>query len=179
MDSATICQHPRISARRRSKRIALTVPVEISGKDAEQCSFTLTTTASNLNRNGAMLQLNRDLVADSVLVIQNARRARASARVVARLRRLSTRCPESPVSGVGLPARTPPSASAPRAARVVSARRGPVRPRHLFDVTGVRRLELTLELPPCVVVRGEPIGKRPYPAEVVPQARLIPKLAGA
>ena len=29
-----------------------------------------------------MLQLNRDLVADSVLVIQNARRARASARVV-------------------------------------------------------------------------------------------------
>jgi|GraSoiStandDraft_43_1057313.scaffolds.fasta_scaffold372571_2 hypothetical protein len=82
MDSATICQRPRISARRRSKRIALTVPVEISGKDAEQCSFTLTTTASNLNRNGAMLQLNRDLVADSVLVIQNARRARASARVV-------------------------------------------------------------------------------------------------
>ena len=57
--------------------------MKVSGKDVEKSSFTLTTTATNLNRNGAMLQLNRDLPVDSIVVITNGRGARTSARVVA------------------------------------------------------------------------------------------------
>jgi hypothetical protein len=69
-------------AKRRSRRIALMAPVEISGKDVEKSSFTLITTATNLNRNGAMLRLNLDLAVHSVVVIQNSRGARTSARIV-------------------------------------------------------------------------------------------------
>ena len=61
----------------------LTVPLEVSGKDAQRCSFTLTTIATSLNRHGAMLHLNRDLLVDSVVVMQNRHGARISARVVA------------------------------------------------------------------------------------------------
>lgn len=70
-------------ARRRTKRISLTVPLEVSGKDVQRCSFTLTTLATNLNRNGATLHLNRDLSVDSVVVMQNRHGGRISARVVA------------------------------------------------------------------------------------------------
>jgi len=74
---------PASPSRRRTRRVALSAPVKVSGKDVEKSSFTLTTTATNLNRNGAMLQLNRDLPVDSIVVITNGRGARTSARVVA------------------------------------------------------------------------------------------------
>jgi hypothetical protein len=51
----------------------------------KRCSFTLATTATNLNRNGAALHLNRDLSLGSVVVVQNSRGARTSARVVAQV----------------------------------------------------------------------------------------------
>jgi hypothetical protein len=63
--------------------MALTVPVEVSGKDVENSSFSVATTATNLNQNGATLHLSRDLPVDSVLVVKNSRGARTSARVVA------------------------------------------------------------------------------------------------
>ena len=69
-------------SRRRTRRMALIVLVEISGKDVARSSFSAVTTATNLNRHGAMLQLNRDLSLDSVLVIKNSRGARTSVRVV-------------------------------------------------------------------------------------------------
>jgi hypothetical protein len=62
--------------------MALIVAVEASGKDVARSSFSAITTATNLNRNGAMLHLNRDLSLDSVLVIKNSRGARCSVRVV-------------------------------------------------------------------------------------------------
>jgi hypothetical protein len=83
MNSAPAIERARVPSRRRSRRIALTVPLEVSGKDAQRCSFILATTSTNLNRNGAMLHLNRDLLVGSVVVIQNRRGARTSARVVA------------------------------------------------------------------------------------------------
>lgn len=73
-------------SRRRTKRIALTVAVEVLGKDAKGSPFTLTARATNLNKNGAMLYLNRDLSMESVLVIRNGRRARTSVRVVGKTR---------------------------------------------------------------------------------------------
>lgn len=78
---AAVGNHDRPS-RRRTRRMALIVPVEISGKDVARFSFSALTTATNLNANGAMLHLNRDLSLDSVLVIKNSRGARTSVRVV-------------------------------------------------------------------------------------------------
>jgi hypothetical protein len=80
---STVIGRPRASARRRTRRIALTVPVEVSGKDFEKFSFTVLATATSLNLNGAMLHLNRDLLVDSVIVLQNSHGARTSARIVA------------------------------------------------------------------------------------------------
>jgi len=74
---------PIVNRKRRTKRMALTVPLEVSGKDVQRCSFTLSTTATSLNRNGAALHLNRDLSIGSVLVVRNGRGTRTSARVVA------------------------------------------------------------------------------------------------
>ena len=72
------------AGRRRSRRIALTAPLEVSGQDVERSSFTTNTTATSLNRNGAALHLSHDLSLGSELVIKNNRGARISARVVAR-----------------------------------------------------------------------------------------------
>jgi hypothetical protein len=72
----------RQPSRRRTKRVALTASVEVSGEDVAKSSFSLTTTATNLNRNGAMLRLDRDLPVNSALVIKNRRGSRTSARVV-------------------------------------------------------------------------------------------------
>jgi hypothetical protein len=72
---------PRANARRRTRRMALTVPVELSGKDVENSSFSVATTATNLNRNGATLHLTRDLPVDSVILIKNIRGVRTSTRV--------------------------------------------------------------------------------------------------
>jgi hypothetical protein len=79
-------ERPKLSSRRRTRRIALKVAVEVSGKDSERSAFSLTTMATNLNRNGAMLHLNRDLSLDSALIIQNSRKARTSVRVVSQTR---------------------------------------------------------------------------------------------
>jgi hypothetical protein len=80
LDSRTLGS-PRANARRRTKRMALTVPVEVSGKDVENSSFSVATTAINLNRNGATLHLSRDLHVDSVILIKNSRGARTPAPV--------------------------------------------------------------------------------------------------
>lgn len=72
-------------AKRRSNRIALSTPVELSGQDLQQCSFTVPASASNLNRHGASVQLNRELSVGSTVVVQNKRGAQVCARVVAQL----------------------------------------------------------------------------------------------
>jgi hypothetical protein len=76
---------PIVNRKRRTRRIALTVSLEVSGHDVERSSFTLTTTATGLNRNGAALHLNRDLSLGSVVIVQNSRGTRTSARVVAQV----------------------------------------------------------------------------------------------
>jgi len=55
----------------------------VSGKDVERASFTINAAATNLNRNGATLYLNRDIAVGSIVVIANTRGARASGRIVA------------------------------------------------------------------------------------------------
>lgn len=82
----------RPSFRRRSQRIPLAMPVEVSGRDASGDSFRFTTTATNLNRNGATLHVNRDLPIDSEIVLQNSRGARTAARIVARVNIVQDLC---------------------------------------------------------------------------------------
>ena len=68
--------------KRRSTRMALNAKVGVSGEDRQKCSFTMAARAMGLNRHGAAVQLNRELLVGSTVVIQNSRRAQASARVV-------------------------------------------------------------------------------------------------
>jgi hypothetical protein len=56
--------------RRRSSRIALTAAIELSGEDREKCSFTIPARATNLNKHGAIVKLNRDLLVGSVVVVE-------------------------------------------------------------------------------------------------------------
>ena len=83
-------RHP--SFRRRSQRIPLAMPVQVSGRDANGESFSFSTTATNLNRNGATIHVNRDLGIDSVIVLQNSRGGRTSARIVARVNVVQNLC---------------------------------------------------------------------------------------
>ena len=73
-------------AKRRSSRIALNAPIQVSGDDRQKCRFTLVPArATNLNRHGAAVQLNRELLVGSTVVVRNQRGGQVSARVVAQL----------------------------------------------------------------------------------------------
>lgn len=72
-------------ARRRSSRMALNAPIGMSGEDRQKASFTMNAKAGNLNRHGAAVQLNRELLVGAMVVVQNARGTRVSARIVAKL----------------------------------------------------------------------------------------------
>jgi hypothetical protein len=78
---ASTCVADLDLGRRRTKRMALSVSLEVSGEDLQGAAFRLTATATNLNRDGGMLRLNRDLSIGSTLLLKH-RSVRASARVV-------------------------------------------------------------------------------------------------
>lgn len=65
--------------------MALNAPIGLSGEDRQKCSFTMTAKATNLNRHGAAIQLNRELLVGSTVVVRNKSGAQVSARVVAQL----------------------------------------------------------------------------------------------
>jgi len=65
--------------------MALNAVVGLSGEDRQKCSFTMPAKATNLNRFGAAIQLNRELLVGSTVVVRNKSGAQASARVVAQL----------------------------------------------------------------------------------------------
>lgn len=65
--------------------MALNTPVGLSGQDHQKCPFTMPAKATNLNRHGAAIQVNRDLLVGSTVNIRNARGAQVSGRVVAQL----------------------------------------------------------------------------------------------
>ena len=65
--------------------MALTVRIGLSGEDRQKCSFTMHGKATNLNRHGAAIQLNRELLVGSTVVVRNKSGTQVSARVVAQL----------------------------------------------------------------------------------------------
>lgn len=72
-------------AKRRSSRMALSASVGLSGEDRHKSTFTTPAKASNLNKHGAAVQLNHELMVGSTLVVRNARGKQLSARVVSKL----------------------------------------------------------------------------------------------
>jgi hypothetical protein len=71
--------------KRRSARIALHSPVGLAGEDRHKASFTMPAKATNLNKHGAAVQLNRELKVGSVVAVKNTRGVEVSARVVSQL----------------------------------------------------------------------------------------------
>jgi hypothetical protein len=65
--------------------MALYAPIELSGEDRQKCSFTMPARATKLNRHGAAVPLNRELLVGSVVLVRNKRGTQVSARVVAQL----------------------------------------------------------------------------------------------
>ena len=72
-------------ARRRSTRIYLNAPVGISGEDRLKCSFTMPAKATGLNKHGAAVQISRDLVVGSIILVKNKSGVQVSARIVSQL----------------------------------------------------------------------------------------------
>jgi hypothetical protein len=72
-------------ARRRSNRIFLKATVAISGEDRMKCSFSMPAKAINLNKCGAAIQISRDLVVGSIVLVRNQRNIQISARIVSQL----------------------------------------------------------------------------------------------
>ena len=68
--------------KRRSTRMALNARITLSGHDRAKCAFTMPARATKLNRHGAAIELNRELLVGSTIVLQNTRRTQTPARVV-------------------------------------------------------------------------------------------------
>ncbi len=83
--TATASVHRGQIAKRRSGRMALSAAIGLSGEDRQKCSFTMTAKATNLNKHGAAIQLNRELLVGSTVVVRNKSGAQVSARVVAQV----------------------------------------------------------------------------------------------
>jgi hypothetical protein len=72
-------------SKRRSNRMALNAVVGLSGEDRQKAAFNVTAKATNLNRHGAAVHLDRQLPIGTVLTVKNQRGTQVSARVVAHL----------------------------------------------------------------------------------------------
>jgi hypothetical protein len=82
MSQTTVTANRRQALKRRSSRLTLNAHVRLSGHDREKCAFTMPAKATNLNRHGAVIKLNRELLVGSTVVVQNSRSTQAPARVV-------------------------------------------------------------------------------------------------
>jgi hypothetical protein len=71
--------------KRRSARIALNSSVGLAGHDRHKASFTMPAKATNLNKHGAAVQLQRELLVGSVVAVKNMRGIEVSARVVSQM----------------------------------------------------------------------------------------------
>jgi hypothetical protein len=82
---ATAGIHRSQIAKRRSSRIALNAPIGLSGEDLQKASFNISAKATNLNKHGAAIQLNRELKVGSTVIVRSKSGSQISARVVAQL----------------------------------------------------------------------------------------------
>jgi hypothetical protein len=82
----TIAASSRTSAlKRRSTRITLNSKVAVSGEDRSKCSFTIGAKATNLNKHGGAIQITRELLVGTKVLVRNKRGMQISARVVSQI----------------------------------------------------------------------------------------------
>jgi len=82
----TIAASSRTSAlKRRSTRITLNSKVAVSGEDRSKCSFTIGAKATNLNKHGGAIQMTRELLVGTKVLVRNKRGMQISARVVSQI----------------------------------------------------------------------------------------------
>ncbi len=65
--------------------MALNARIGLSGQDRQKCALTMSAIATGLNRHGAAVQVNRELLVGSTVVLRNSHHTQASARVVAQV----------------------------------------------------------------------------------------------
>jgi len=73
---ATLAVNRSAVSKRISSRIALNAPVGLSAEDPASTSFSLTANATNLNRHGAAVQVSRELLVGTTILVQNKRGSR-------------------------------------------------------------------------------------------------------
>ncbi|HZQ96354.1 MAG TPA: PilZ domain-containing protein [Candidatus Sulfotelmatobacter sp.] len=71
--------------KRRSTRMGLHAAVGLSGHDRHKASFTTDAKATNLNKHGAAVQLQRELPVGSTITLRNKLGVQVSARVVSQI----------------------------------------------------------------------------------------------
>jgi len=65
--------------------MALSAAVGVSGEDRQKATFTITAKATNLNRHGTAVQLNREMAVGTMVKVKNQRGTQVSARIVTQL----------------------------------------------------------------------------------------------
>ena len=71
--------------KRRSTRIPLNSSVAVSGEDRSKCSFTIGAKATGLNKHGGAIQITRELLVGTTVLVRNKRGTQISARVVSQI----------------------------------------------------------------------------------------------
>ena len=71
--------------KRRSTRIPLNSSVAVSGEDRSKCSFTIGAKATGLNKHGGAVQITRELLVGTTVLVRNKRGTQISARVVSQI----------------------------------------------------------------------------------------------
>jgi len=72
--------------KRRSIRIPLNSSVAVSGEDRSKCSFTIGAKATGLNKHGGAIQITRELLVGTTVLVRNKRGTQISARVVSQIK---------------------------------------------------------------------------------------------
>ena len=71
--------------KRRSTRLFLNSAIAISGEDRSKCEFTIGAKATNLNKHGGAIQISRELLVGTTVLVRNKRGTQISARVVSQI----------------------------------------------------------------------------------------------
>ena len=71
--------------KRRSTRLPLNSAIAISGEDRSKASFTIGAKATSLNKHGGAIQITRELLVGTTVLVRNKRGTQISARVVSQI----------------------------------------------------------------------------------------------
>jgi hypothetical protein len=64
---STVAVNRSQTAKRRSSRLALNASIRLAGEDRVKCTFAMPARATNLNRHGPAIQVNRELLVGSTV----------------------------------------------------------------------------------------------------------------